>query len=147
MINGHRAGGSLLAVLANRRREFDVVTLPDGRGLARIDQRGGDAVDGRAIVVLALQAIAVENLHFVASLDIDAAVAPALALGLWHVGHAKFDVQLEFAFEFLLGDDVAGPVDFHDAAVEQLPPGLFLTITRLTQLSRFLPSKRAIAPL
>src|SRR5262249_23736684 len=56
---------------------------------------------------------------FVASLQIDAAVASALPRRLRHVGDAEFDVQLELARELLLGDDVA-PAHLHDAAVEEL---------------------------
>src|SRR5262249_45224115 len=104
--NRHAARLDLLAVLARRGGELDVVTLPDGRRLAGVDEWGGDAVDGAAVVVLALEAIAIEHLDFVAALDVDAAVAAALAGLLGHVGHPELDVQPEFAAEFLLGDDV-----------------------------------------
>ena len=77
--------------------ELDVVALPDGRGLAGVHQRLGDAVDAAAVVVLAVQAVAVEHLHLVPALDVDAAVAAALAARLRHVRHAELDVQLERA--------------------------------------------------
>src|SRR5207253_1615661 len=50
-----------LAVLALRCGELDVVALPDGRGLAGVDQGLGNLVDGTAIVILAVQAVAVEH--------------------------------------------------------------------------------------
>jgi hypothetical protein len=83
--------------------------------LQGIDQRGGDAVDAAAVVVLAVEAVTVEDLHLVAALDVDAAVAASLTLGLGQVGYAELDVEVEAASEFLLGNDVA-LVHLHDAA-------------------------------
>src|SRR5262245_16820484 len=60
----------LLAVLEDGGMEVDVVALPDRGGLAGIDPRRRDFVDPPAIVVLALQPVAVEDLHLVASLEI-----------------------------------------------------------------------------
>src|SRR5262252_8659707 len=64
-----------LAVLADRRPEVDVVALPDGRRLARVDRWFGDAVDATAIALAELvggDAVTVEHLHLVAALEIDA---------------------------------------------------------------------------
>ena len=118
------AGGfGLLAVHELRGGEFDVVGLPHGRGLAGVDEGLGDLVDGPAVVVLAVEAVAVEDLDFVAALEVDAGVAAALAGVLRLVGDAEFDVELELAVELLLGHDVAGAVDLHGPVVEDLPLG------------------------
>src|SRR4051794_4682163 len=74
-------GLDLLAVAADRGVEVDVVALPDGGGLAGVDLRLGDLVDPAAVVVLAVEAVAVEDLDLVAALEIDAAVAAGLARG------------------------------------------------------------------
>src|ERR1043166_7878113 len=87
-----------LAVLAHRRLEVDVVGLPDGGRLARIDGWLRNLVDPAAIALLELvrrDAVAIEHLHLVTALQVDAAVAPALPAALGLIGHAKLDVQLE----------------------------------------------------
>src|SRR5581483_4181388 len=93
VVDGDDARLFLLAAFAHGSLEFDVVALPDRGGLAGIDERGGHAVDAAAIVVLALETVAVEDLHLVAALDVDAAVTAALPARLGHVGDAKLDVQ------------------------------------------------------
>ena len=100
--------------------EVDVVGLPDGGGLAGVDAWGGHLVDSPAVVVPALEAVAVEDLDLVAALEIDAAVAAPLALGLGHVGDAELDVEPEVAVERPPGLDVA-PLDLHRAALDELP--------------------------
>src|SRR5262249_55707614 len=102
-----------------------------------IDERLGDAVDAAAVVVVALEAIAVEHLDFVAALHIDAAVAASLAGCLWHIGDAELDVELEFAVELLLGDDVAAPLDLQDAAVEDFPMGRRFAVALGPAVERF----------
>src|SRR2546430_4516830 len=63
------------------RSELDVVALPDGGGLAGVHQGGGHFINRTAVVVLAFQAVAVQHLHLIAALDVDAAVAPPLPCG------------------------------------------------------------------
>src|SRR5262245_65265677 len=64
----------LFTILEDRGMELDVVALPDSRGLARIDQRLGHAVDAATVVVLAVESIAIENLHFISALHVHTAV-------------------------------------------------------------------------
>src|SRR5579885_1272861 len=93
----------LLAVLANRGSELNVIALPHRRRLADILERSGHLVDRAAIIVLALQSVAIENLHLVTALDVDAAIAAFLALLVRAIRHAELNVQLEMAVELLLG--------------------------------------------
>src|SRR5438067_13668945 len=96
VINGNPTGLHLFAVLALRRGELDVIRLPDRRRLAGVDLRFRDAVDTAAITLTRLgNAIAVQHLHFVAPLQVDAAVAATLAGLLRLVRNAKLDMQLE----------------------------------------------------
>src|SRR6516164_8267190 len=127
----HRHTGrlGLLAILAHRRMELDVVALPNRRGFAGIDERGGNLVDRAAIVVFAVEPIAVKDLHFVPALDVDTAIATSLSLGVGHIRDAELDVELEMAVEFLLGNYVAS-TGLHDAVVEQLPFRLALAVAR-----------------
>ena len=96
----------LLATFEDGWGEVDIVGLPDGWGLAGVDQRLGHAVDAAAIVVFAIEAIAVKHLHLVAALHIHAAVATALTTGLGHVGHAEFHMQQKRPGKFFPGDNV-----------------------------------------
>src|SRR6516165_7153373 len=127
----HRHTGrlGLLAILAHRRMELDVVALPNRRGFAGIDERGGDLVDRAAIVVFAVEPIAVEDLHFVPALDVDTAIAPSLPFGVGHIWDAELHVELEMAAEFFLGYYVA-PTGLHDPVVKQLPFRLTLALAR-----------------
>src|SRR5436190_9699808 len=100
--------------------ELDVVALPNRRCLAGIHLGSSDFINGAAIVVLAFQTVAVQDLHFIPSLDINAAVAPGLSLGFGHVRNSEFYVQLEMAVELLLCDDIAA-FDLHDSSVEDRP--------------------------
>src|SRR5262249_50879855 len=128
VIDRHPGHFGFLAVLAFRRVVLDVIALPDGWRLAGVHFRHGHAVHCAAVADLTFQAVAVEHLHFIAALDIDAAVAATLPLGLRHVGDAELDVQLESAVESLFGDDVAARSDLHGAAVDELPRGLGLAV-------------------
>src|SRR4051812_24118802 len=65
-------GGDLLAIDALGGLEVDVVALPDGGGLAGVDAGPGHLVDGAAVVVLGIEAVAVEDLDLVAALEVDA---------------------------------------------------------------------------
>src|SRR5205823_5084013 len=96
--------------------KLDIVALPYRRRLASVYLGSGHLINGAAIVVLTFQAVAVQDLHFISSLDINAAVALGLTFRSRHVGNSEFDVQLEMAVELLLGDDVAA-FDLHDSAV------------------------------
>ena len=79
------------------RRVVDVVGLPGQRRKAHVHARRLDAVDAAALVVLALQAERVEHLHFVAALQIAAAVAAPLSARRRHERQQKLDVQLAVA--------------------------------------------------
>lgn len=48
----------------------------------------------------------IEDLHFVAGMNVDPAVAAALALLILHEGNGEFEVDLR-VFEFFFGDDIA----------------------------------------
>src|ERR1700757_4538896 len=100
--------------------KLDIVTLPNGRRFAGIHFGSGGFIDSAAIILFTFEAIAVQNLHLIAALHVNTAVAASLALGLGHIGDAKLDVQLEMAVELLFGDDIAA-FDLHDSAVEDLP--------------------------
>src|SRR5438093_9950110 len=108
--------------------EFDVIALPNGRCLAGIDARGGNFVNGTAIVVLTVEPVAVQDLHFIAALQIHAAVAARLTGRTGHVRYSELHVEFEGTIEFVAGHDVAS-LHLHDAAFEQLPARLALAIT------------------
>src|SRR5690606_4420610 len=81
--------------------ELDVVGLPHQRREAGVHGRLGDLIDAAALVVFPFQAERVEHLHFIAALDIDAAVAAPLAAGLGHEGSTELDVERMVAELFL----------------------------------------------
>src|SRR6266567_7164199 len=107
--------------------KLDVVALPDRRRLAGVHLGGRNFVDSAAIILFAFETIAIQNLHLVAPLHIDSAVAASLALGLGHIRDAKLHVQFEMAVKLLFRDDVAA-FDLNDSAVEDLPAGRRLAI-------------------
>src|SRR5262249_12671283 len=111
-----------------RGGEIDVVYLPHGRRLTGVHLRGGDAVDRPAVVLLALEPVAVEHLYLVAALDVHPGIAPVLALPGRLVGDAELDVQLEVPAELLLRDDVAVALDALPGPVHELPLDFALTI-------------------
>ena len=99
----HGEGGvlGLLAVsIELRLGELDVVGLPGERGEAHVHERAVLGVDAAALVVLALEAEAVEHLHLVTILQIDAAVAAILTAPGGLEGQEEFNVQRE------VGEDV-----------------------------------------
>ena len=96
LANSDMSWFNFLAILKNRRCELNVLGLPDSRRFAGIDQRFGDFVDASTVVVLAVKSITVKNLHFVSALQINPAVATALAFGFGHVRHPKFDMQMDW---------------------------------------------------
>src|SRR6266446_1144865 len=100
--------------------ELDVVALPDRRRLAGVHLGSGHFINGAAIVVLAFQTVAVQDLHFISSLHINAAIAPGLSLGFGHVRNSEFYVQLEMAVELLLRDDIA-TLHLHNSSVPDRP--------------------------
>src|SRR6266481_1683596 len=97
--------------------ELDVVALPNRGRLAGVHPGSGDFINSAAIVVLAFQTIAVQDLHFIPSLDINAAIAPGLSLGFGHIRDSEFYVQLEMTVELLLCDDIAA-FDLQDSSVQ-----------------------------
>src|SRR5262249_34226810 len=100
--------------------EINVVTLPDRRRFTGIDKRCGDFVDAAAIIVLTVQSVTVQDLHFIAALHIDTTIPACLALGFRHKWHPKLDVQPEMSRKGLVGAKVAA-LHLHDAAVTQHP--------------------------
>lgn len=105
-VGGLLAGGVVLG-----GGEVDIVGLPSEGREAEVLAGGGDFVETAAFVVFTVEAKAVEHLDFVAALQVDAAVAPSLVAGVWHVGEAEFDVGGE-ALELVLAGDA-----FHEEAV------------------------------
>ena len=73
--------------------EVDVVGLPGERGQAHVDVGIFQLVEAAAFVVFSFEAERIEHLHFVAALQIDAAVAAGLAAVFGHVGQAELDVE------------------------------------------------------
>src|SRR5262249_45356762 len=60
---------------------------------AHVEVRVAHLVNAAALVVVPLQAEAIENLHLVAALEIDAAVAARLPTGVRHEGELKLGVN------------------------------------------------------
>ena len=103
--DGHAGVFDLLAVFVEARcSEDDVVGLPLERRGAHVDPGSGDAVDSPTLVRAALEAVTVEDLDLVASLEIDAAVSAALSPGLGLEGGAELEVDLVVS-ELSLRDD------------------------------------------
>src|SRR5579883_92054 len=103
----------LLAIRAELGgRELDVVGLPHHWREAHIHERFVLRVDPTALVVFTLQAEAIENLTFVAVLNVHAAISALLTGAVGHPRQAEFDVRLERA-ELLL----ARFTDTHELAV------------------------------
>ena len=65
--------------------------------MSKVCHCSGEFVEGAAFVVVAFEAVAVENLHLVDVVDEDAAVAALLAAGAGHERRAEFDVHFEVA--------------------------------------------------
>ena len=95
----------------------DVVGLPLEGGIAHVELGSAVVVDAAALVVFALEAETVEDLQFIAVLDVDAAVAPALAAAEGFEGEDEFEVQVK-GLEGLLGFAAGGePFPFIEVAV------------------------------
>ena len=103
MAHCHPGIGHFLAVHELRSREVNVVGLPLERRQAGVDPRGRDRIDAATLVMPPVQAKAVENLHLVTTLDIDAAVPAALTAIEWLIGEAEFDVPEGVAEGLLAG--------------------------------------------
>ena len=94
VLDRHACVFGLIALLViSSGSEVDVVRLPREWRKAHVDRRSRDRVDPSAFVVLAFQAKRIEYLAFVAALDVDAAVAAALAACGRHERRAELDVQ------------------------------------------------------
>src|SRR5262249_23727341 len=130
LIHRHAGGFGLFPVFELRGGEIDVVYLPHGRRLTGVHLRGGDAVDRPAVVLLALEPVAVEHLYLVAALDVHPRISPGPVLARRGrlVGDAELDVQLEVPAELLLRDDVAVALDALPGPVHELPLDFALTI-------------------
>ncbi len=100
-----RAFFDLLAVLGDGVGEVDVVRLPLERRQAHVDLRLELGVDAAALVVLAVEAEAVEDLHLVHVDLVEAAVAAALVAGVGAVRLQELEVD-RVVVELLLGADV-----------------------------------------
>ena len=100
--DGHSGIGHLLVTLELRRREVEIVRLPNHRRQAHVHVRFPHLVEAAALVVAALQTKRVEHLTLVAVVDVDAAVGAPLASGLRHPRQAEFQVQ-PITVELLLG--------------------------------------------
>ena len=80
--------------------EVDVVSLPDHGRQAHVHVGATLFVQGTTFVDQPLEAKRVQNLHFVPTLDIDSAVAPALPTLLWFKRCSKFKMQIEIFNRF-----------------------------------------------
>ena len=103
MVDGHavveqrdsRVGDLVTRVVKAGGREPDVIGLPNQRRQAHVHVRRLLAVQAAAFVGHAFQAERVQDLHLVALLDVDAAVAASLAGRIRHVRQSEFQVQTE----------------------------------------------------
>src|SRR5262249_48832746 len=128
VIHRHPCGRGLFVLADFRGDELDVEALPHTRRLAGVDRGGGHAVDRPALGVRAPGAVAVEDLHLVAALQVDAAVAELLPLRRGLVSqvarpfrYAELEVQAESTVELPRGHDVAALLRLKDAALQHLP--------------------------
>ena len=127
---GHRRLLYLALGIAGRGGEEDVVALPLLCGAGGVDQGGRKAVEGTGNAVgIGGVVERIEHLQFVAAEQIDARVAPQLALLIGHIGELVFEMDLRIAVE-RLGGGVFRPGDtkhgliFVDGATGGLSIGL-----------------------
>ena len=93
----------------------DVVGLPFTRLARGVHQGGCVVVEGtRLAVEVGLVVVGVENLDFVAALEVNSTVAPALAVAFDFSGSGPFDMKLAIT-EFLASDNAASRIHFHRA--------------------------------
>ncbi|MFM1942765.1 MAG: hypothetical protein RI897_1747 [Verrucomicrobiota bacterium] len=103
--------------------EDDIVGLPLAGFTAGVYERGLVAVEGAGLaVVVGGILVGIEDLDFVAALEVDSAVTAALTFALDLFGGGPFHVELAVA-ELLFSDEAAGAIDGHGAVFE-FPGGL-----------------------
>ena len=91
-------GGDLLSSrIKSRRPKLDLVRLPLPGGQAVVRGGGALPIESPAVVVLALEAERIENLHLVPALHVDPGIAAGLASGGGHGGRLELDVQQKVA--------------------------------------------------
>src|SRR5690606_23130386 len=73
--------------------ELDVIGLRQGRREAHIHRRSFRLIDSPAFVIGACQTERIENLHLIAPLLVNAAVAAGLPTGLRHVRQHELEVE------------------------------------------------------
>ena len=78
-----------------RGLERDVVRLPGQRRKGHVEVGLPRPVERRALVELTLQSERIEDLHFVAALNVDTTVATGLPPRIGHVRRPEFEVQRE----------------------------------------------------
>ena len=106
-----RTGAIGSVCLESRGGIDDIIDIPFARLSARIDERSRLLVDaGRLTVDIGLIVVAIQNLYFIAVLQIDAAIAPALSATVYVLGNHPLDVKLEVAKGFP-GDDITCGLD------------------------------------
>src|SRR5262249_6065239 len=123
--------------------DLDVVGLPGQRRQAHVHAGGLLAVEGAALVLLALQAEAVQHLDLDAVHE-DAAVAAALAARLRHEGRAQLDVQLARGEALLAARAAVEQVALDHLAVLPLV-GALAVEQHDRPLRRLRPQRRALA--
>ena len=84
-----------------RRMKTDFVRLPRKRRQAHVYIGNLISVQRAAFVELTFQTKRVENLDFVPTLEVHAAIGPALPTSVRHVRQAKFKVQRVVAIGLL----------------------------------------------
>ena len=106
-----RVGGLLAVGIELGGGELDVIGLPlEGRE-AHVHLGRGVLVDAAALVIEALEAEAIEDLDFVAVLEVEAAVGATLATA------ERLERQEEFEVQFEIGEGLLGlRVGFEEAA-------------------------------
>ena len=114
--------------------ELDVVRLPTLGRKACVHKRRGNVVQATAIAGgLGQDAERIQQLDFVAVLDVNAAVAASLAKRTGHEGHVEFEVEFAVA-NFRLGGIGAGVrLDPHAAVIVRFPLG----VVPCTHIRRF----------
>ena len=94
VIDGETSIRDFFTVFELGGSEVNIVGLPGERRERHIDDRLRCLIEAAAFVVFSFEAKGVENLAFVAVVDIDTAVRSRLALAVWHKAREEFDVHL-----------------------------------------------------
>src|SRR5579859_3394696 len=96
----------------------NVIGLPLARFAAGVDQRGGDTVKSSGLAVgIGFVLIGIQHLNLIPALQVNAAIASALALTFDFTRRSPLNLQLNSA-KLLFSYNIAGTVYLHCAVVE-----------------------------